>query len=225
MAEPARPGATSGRRRLTDDQRFAWLRLYRSENVGPRTFRDLINYFGGAQAALDALPEIAARGGRKRIRLCKASQVQAELDRHQAAGIALVAWSEPDYPGALRQIYDAPPLISVKGRLDLLTKPMIAIVGPRNASALGAKLAAILARDLGALGLVVVSGLARGVDGAAHTGALETGTLAVMAGGLDVVYPPEHQKLHQEIGRTGVLLSEIALGIRPGRQHFPRRNR
>ena len=225
MAEPASPARPAARNRLTDDQRFAWLRLIRSENVGPRTFRDLVNYFGGAQAALDALPEMAARGGRKRIRLSNTDQVEDELAQHRKIGTTLVAWSEPDYPAALRQIYDAPPLICVKGRLDLLRQPMVAIVGPRNASALGMKLAGILARDLGGLGMVVVSGLARGVDGAAHTSALETGTLAVMAGGLDVVYPPEHQKLHAQIGDIGVLLSEISPGIRPGRQHFPRRNR
>ncbi|MFV2091998.1 MAG: DNA-processing protein DprA [Hyphomicrobiales bacterium] len=210
--------------RLTDDQRLAWLRLIRSENVGPRSFRDLINRFGGAEAALAALPELAARGG-KRITRCEAGQARAELHRHHKAGATLVAWSEPDYPAALRQIYDAPPLISVKGRLALLGQPMVGIVGARNASALGLKLAGVLARDLSQRGLVVVSGLARGVDGAAHAGALEAATLAVMAGGLDVVYPPEHQKLHTQIGLNGVLLSEIAFGTQPKRQHFPRRNR
>lgn len=212
--------------RLSDEQRLDWLRLIRSENVGPRVFRDLVTRFGGARAALAALPELSRRGGRKgRLAVCRVEDAELELDRIGQLGAQLVALGEADYPPWLARIDYPPPLLTVKGRSELLTRPAVAIVGARNASAAGRKLAAQLAADLGAAGQVIVSGLALGIDGVAHEAALDTGTIAVVAGGIDIVYPPEHENLSKAIGETGAMVSEIALGTRPTRTHFPRRNR
>lgn len=207
-------------------ERLACLRLIRSENVGAVTFRELINHFGGAQAALEALPELSKRGGRGRpIRICPRDQAEAELEAAEAVGAAPVFTIEPGYPPALAATEAPPPMLYVKGRAELLSQHAIAIVGSRQSSAAGQKLARQLGKDLGTAGYVVVSGLARGIDGAAHEAAMATGTVAVLAGGLDVVYPPEHADLQQRIGRDGCLVSEMPPGFSPRGQDFPRRNR
>jgi DNA processing protein len=177
---PAGAAFAAGGVTLTDDQRLAWLRLIRSENVGPATFRSLINHFGSAQAALDALPDLSRRGGSNRA-IAVASRAEAEAEMAAAARIdaRFVGLGEPLYPPWLRQADSPPPLVAVRGAGKHLTSPAIAIVGARNASVAGRKMAAILARDLGDADFVVVSGLARGIDAAAHEAALTAGTIAV----------------------------------------------
>jgi DNA processing protein len=212
--------------RLTDAQRLDWLRLIRSENVGPRTFRTLLNHFGGARAALEALPDMARRGGAmKPARLCSRDEAERELAAAERLGVTLVALGEPDYPARLRMIDDAPPLIGVRGKLAALAEPIIAVVGSRNASAAGCKFADRIARGLGEAGLVVVSGLARGIDAAAHRASLSSGTIAVLAGGHDHVYPPEHVGLLDQIVEDGAAISEMPMGWEPRGRDFPRRNR
>jgi DNA processing protein len=213
-------------RKLSPSQRLDWLRLIRSENVGPATFRELINHFGSASAALEALPELARRGGSaSRIRICPLEDAEAELHAVQRYGARIVAPFEQGYPPWLARIDAAPPLIVVKGRLELSDLPMVAIVGARNGSALGQKFARQLATELGSEGFVISSGLARGIDTAAHRASLERGTVAVLAGGVDVIYPPENADLHEAIGSDGLLLSERMIGFKPRGQDFPRRNR
>src|SRR5262245_55939490 len=169
---------------LGDDERLDWLRLIRSQNVGPRTFHALINHCGHARAALAALPQLARRGGASAPgRIYTRAEAEREMAAASAAGIAFVALGEPDYPFRLAMIDDAPPLIAVRGEVAALARPTVAIVGARNASAAGIKFAERLARELGEAGLVIASGLARGIDAAAHRGSLTTGTVAAMAGG------------------------------------------
>jgi DNA processing protein len=212
--------------RLTDEQRLDWLRLIRSENVGPRTFRALLHQFGDAQAALAALPGLARRGGAgATARICARADAERELKAARAAGISLVALGEPAYPWRLAMIDDAPPLLALRGHLAVLERPMIAVVGARNASAAGIKLAGRLARELGEAGLAVVSGLARGIDAAAHRASLATGTIAVLAGGHNRIYPPEHVELAGAILTAGAALSEMPLDHEPRAHDFPRRNR
>ena len=211
---------------LDDGQRLACLRLIRSDNVGPVTFRELINHFGGATAALEALPEISRRAGGKRpIRICPRDVAEAELAAAARIGAHAVFTIEPTYPAALAHVDVPPPLLYVKGRAELLGRPIAAIVGARNGSAVGLKLTRHFASRLGEAGYVVASGLARGIDGAAHEAALATGTVAVLAGGVDFVYPPEHADLYARIAAEGCLLSEQPPGFQPRGQDFPRRNR
>jgi len=210
---------------LTDEQRIDWLRLIRSDNVGPRTFRELINHFGGARAALEALPQLARRGGAAGTRICSQAEAEKELSAARARGIALVALGEPDYPPRLQMIDDPPPLLAVDGEHAILTRHLVAIVGSRNASAAGMKFAATLARDLGAAGYGIVSGLARGIDAAAHRASLDSGTVAVLAGGHERVYPAEHVQLAQAIVAQGATVSEMPLTWEPRAHDFPRRNR
>jgi len=213
-------------RTLPDDERIAWLRLIRSANVGSGTFFRLLERFGTAARALDALPDLARRGGRAgSIRIATAAAASRELEEAQRIGAALLAWGEPAYPPLLAHIHDPPPVIYARGRIDLLAKKTIGVVGARNASVNGRRFAKKLAADLGAGGLMVASGLARGIDAAAHDGALATGTAAVLGGGIDVVYPTENRDLYDRIAETGVLLSEVAPGTQPQARHFPRRNR
>ncbi len=207
-------------------ERIACLRLIRSEHVGPVTFRQLINHFGGAAAALDALPELARRGGNRRgIRVCPKARAEAELEAAERCGAHALFTIEPGYPRALASIDMPPPMIYAKGRTEVLAAPMIAIVGSREASAAGIRLAQQMAADLGHAGLAIVSGLARGIDRAAHEASLGTGTVAVLAGGIDIVYPPEHAELQRRIGEDGCLLSEMPPGFEPRAREFPRRNR
>ncbi|HUJ37173.1 MAG TPA: DNA-processing protein DprA [Hyphomicrobium sp.] len=211
---------------LSYSERLAALRLIRSENVGPVTFRDLISHFGTAEAALTAIPELSRRGGFKRaIRLCSADEAEAELARGAEAGAELLFMTEARYPAALAVLDAPPPLLYAKGRLALLNRPMVAVVGSRQCSAAGAKLARHFAVELGRAGYVVASGLARGIDSVAHAAALQHGTVAVLAGGIDVVYPPEHQELQSTIGERGCLLTEMPVGFQPRGKDFPRRNR
>src|ERR1043166_4970543 len=213
------------RQALSADERLAWLRLSRSEKVGPATFRRLIATLGTAQAAIAALPELSRRGRGKPIALLPADAAAREFDRLATMGGRLLARCEPEYPAALAAIDDGPPVMSVLGNLELLRRPMVAIVGARNASANGRFLAETMARQLGELGWAVVSGLARGIDAAAHQGALAGGTIAVLAGGIDKPYPPETEQLYGEIGERGLLAAESPLGQVPHARDFPRRNR
>jgi DNA processing protein len=212
--------------KLTDSQRLDWLRLIRSENVGPRTFRALVNHYGGARSALEHLPTLARRGGAQAPgRICSIEEAQREIETASRLGAAFIALGEPDYPARLRMIDDAPPIVSVRGQIDVLKSPLIAIVGSRNASAAGAKFAGQIARELGEADFVVVSGLARGIDAAAHRAALDTGTVAVLAGGQDCIYPPEHVPLAEQILARGAAISEMPFGWEPRARDFPRRNR
>lgn len=218
MPQPRRP--------LTDSDRIDWLRLIRTENVGPVTFHKLMERFGTARAAIDALPDLARRGGRQKpLRMVTKAEAERELAAVKRFGARVLCACEPEYPEALAAIDDAPPVLNVCGHPHLLQRRAVAIVGARNASLNGRKFAHALARDLGAAGLLVVSGLARGIDTGAHQGSLATGTAAVMAGGIDVVYPEENQELAAAIAAQGVLVAESPLGTQPQARHFPRRNR
>lgn len=208
---------------LSDHERRDWLRLIRTEQIGPVSFHQLIKRFGTAGTALKRIPGMT--GGRKPLRLASAESVEAELEAADRLGFAYVAACEPNYPKALRAIADAPPVLCYAGDPGLLQRNAVAIVGARNASAAGRRIATDLARDLGLAGLVVVSGLARGIDGAAHAAALKSGTIAVVAGGIDILYPPEHAALTAEIAATGLVVSERPVGFQPTGRDFPRRNR
>ena len=208
-----------------EDDRLNRLRLLRSRRVGPATFFRLMSEHGSAAASLAALPGIAAAAGVEDYTVCPEGVALAELRAGRLAGAELVAHGEAGYPLSLLDLPDAPPLLWVLGNRDLLTRPMVALVGARNASSLGTRMARKLAEGLGAAGYVVVSGLARGIDAAAHLAALDLGTVAVMAGGVDVVYPVENTVLAQEIGEKGLRLSEQPPGQQPQARHFPQRNR
>jgi DNA processing protein len=212
-------------RQLGPSQKIAWLRLIRTENVGPVTFRQLLNRLGSAEAALAELPRLAARAGRH-PRIPSIAEAEDEIAALAALGGRLVALGEPDYPPLLQHISGPPPLLSAIGGDGLDLAHTVAIVGARNASAAGQRMTAVLAGGLGAAGHTIVSGLARGIDAAAHRAALGTGTLAVLAGGLDQIYPEENIPLAREIvAAGGLLLTEMPLGWRPRAQDFPRRNR
>jgi DNA processing protein len=209
---------------LSDRQRLDWLRLIRSESVGPRTFRSLMNRFGGAAAALEALPGLGRQAGRH-LRLCSPAEAEREFVATQRLGGRLIALGEAGYPKALQAIDSAPPLLTVLGAAEALLRPCVALVGSRNASAAGQKFTARLARDLGEAGFVVVSGLARGIDTAAHQASLATGTVAVLAGGLDEIYPPQNLPLFETLIAQGAGVTEMPLGWAPRGRDFPRRNR
>ncbi len=210
--------------RLTDEQRIDWLRLIRSESVGPLTFRSLVNRFGGAGNALEALPGLLAERG-KAIRIPSRSEIEREIERGARMGAVFVAMGEPDYPKLLAAIPAAPPVIAMMGRVEIASRPAIAMVGARNASATGMLMAERLAGELGRAGFTIVSGLARGIDTKAHAASLATGTVAVFAGGLDHIYPSENRALAERIAAEGCLLSEMPLGWEPRSRDFPRRNR
>ncbi|WP_199087495.1 DNA-processing protein DprA [Bosea sp. ASV33] len=209
---------------LSDRQRLDWLRLIRSESIGPRSFRSLMNRFGGAAGALDALPDLARQAGR-RIRICPAGEAEREFEGLSRLGGRFIALGEAGYPVPLQAIDSAPPLLAVLGRVETLQRPGVALVGSRNASAAGMKFTARLARDLGEADFTVVSGLARGIDTAAHEASLETGTVAVLAGGLDEIYPPQNIPLARRLLERGALVSEMPLGWVARARDFPRRNR
>ena len=212
-------------RTLSDPERVAWLRLARAPTVGAATFAALINRYGSAQAALADLPRLMKRGGGDARPPPSENEAQREIDALSELGGRLVASCEPEYPLGLAALDSPPPVLGVRGRVELLAREMIAIVGARNTSALGRRFATTLAQDLSASGLAVVSGMARGIDGAAHEGALLAGTLAVVAGGVDHVYPPEHRALYERLCADGLIVSEMPLGLAPQARHFPRRNR
>ncbi|MDR3474615.1 MAG: DNA-processing protein DprA [Devosia sp.] len=210
---------------LTRSQRLAWLRLIRSENVGPVTFRQLLNRFGSAEAALEALPSLVRHAGIG-TRLSSPGEAEAELEATEQMGARLVALGEPDYPALLKYISGAPPLVAIAGGDNLDWSRSIGIVGARNASAAGQKMTRMLAGDLGEAGYTIVSGLARGIDAAAHQASLKMGTVAVLAGGLDHIYPDENVPLAREIANHGgALITEMPLGWEPRARDFPRRNR
>lgn len=212
--------------RLTDEQRLDWLRLIRSEGVGPRLFRSLVNRFGGAGPALDALPDLARRSGRPALRIASRSDAEREFDRFRRMGGRLVATGEPEYPPTLLATETPPPLLAIRGEVGALARPTVAIVGSRNASAAGGVLTERVAGDLGRAGFVVVSGLARGIDTRAHRAALATGTVAVLAGGHDKIYPAENEDLLEAIvAGGGAAVSEMPIGWVPRAREFPRRNR
>ena len=202
-----------------------WLRLLRSRRVGPTTFHRLLAEHGSAEAALEALPEVARAAGVTEYQTCPEGVAVAELKAGKLAGARIVAYGGSDYPKALMTLPDAPPLLWVIGNTALLKQPMVALVGARNASSLGTRMARSLSAALTKDGYVVVSGLARGVDTAAHLAALEGGTVAVMAGGVDVIYPAENAVLGQGIGEQGLRISEQPMGTVPQARHFPTRNR
>ena len=209
-------------RALSRTERRDWLRLYRTRTVGPVAFWGLMQRFGSAARALDALPSFIRR---KDIRPPTVAQVEAEIEASERAGVRILCAVEPDFPTLLRVLDPAPPLISVWGRAELMAQPCVAIVGSRNCSALGERFAAQLARELGEADAVVVSGLARGIDAAAHNAALERGTIGVLGGGVDHIYPRSNHDLHLEMRERGLLMSESPLGYRATARDFPRRNR
>lgn len=214
-------------RTLTPDQRADWLKLIRTDNVGPVTFRRLLNRFGSAAAALDALPRLSQKGGRA-APLVPAldSKIHDELAEIEKLGARLVAMGEQDYPDLLNYISGAPPLLTIKGGENLNWAKTVGIVGARNASAAGQRMTKLVAADLADAGYVIVSGLARGIDTAAHKATISNGTVAVLAGGLDCIYPSENQPLAEEItAHGGALLTEMPIGWTPRARDFPRRNR
>lgn len=213
--------------RLSDRQRLNWLRLIRTDNIGPVTFRDLILFCGSASSAIEMLPDLNIRGGSARpIRVMPMDDAERELETIERAGARLVGMGEPDYPPQLKNCEAPPPLVTIKGNAAVFNKPPVAIVGSRNASVIGARFTERLANDLGEAGFAVISGLARGIDAAAHRASLKTGTVAVLAGGLDRPYPPENLPLYRAIPEEGgVLISEMPMGAEPRSRDFPRRNR
>jgi len=209
----------------TNEDRVSWLRLLRSRRVGISTFYRLMSEHGNANSALAALPDVARAASVQDYSVCPEGVVLAELKAARAAGAQMICYNDANYPTALADIPDPPPILWAIGDISLMSRPMVAMVGARNASSLGTRMARKLAKDLVEAGYVVVSGLARGIDTAAHLAALEGGTIAVQAGGVDVVYPKENAKLTDDIGKSGLRLSEIATGTQPQARHFPRRNR
>ncbi|PNG27868.1 DNA-processing protein DprA [Methylocella silvestris] len=211
---------------LTPQERFAFLRLYRSETIGPRSFVALLARYGSAQAALEALPGVVASGKAGRpIALAPIHEIEAELEAIERAGAALICLPEPDYPARLRQIHSAPPLLTVRGEYACLKRSKVAIVGSRNASAAGLAFAEQLSRGVARAGHVIVSGLARGIDARAHQAALATGTIAVLAGGLGNIYPAAHSELMERLLEHGAAMSEMPFGWEARGRDFPRRNR
>lgn len=211
---------------FSDEERRDRLRLIRSENVGPSTYLQLIAHYGTAADAPSALPELSQRGGLKRqIRIYSEADAERDMTRAAAIGARFVILGEADYPELMGHVDAPPPVICIKGDAAMAQRPTVAIVGSRNASANGRKFARLMASELGNRGITVVSGLARGIDTAAHEASLETGTAAVLAGGLDNIYPPENAALHQAIAERGLLVSEMVPGTQPKAEFFPRRNR
>ena len=212
-------------RNLDDAEKLDWLRLIRSENVGPRTFKILLDRYVTASSALNALPQLVKKGTSRDIKICSRVDAEAEWARAQKLNIRFVAVCEPAYPEALRSIDAPPPLIAVAGQAEVLARPIVSIVGSRNASASGLVFTERLAQGLASAGYVVASGLARGIDVKAHMASLQTGTIAVLAGGHDHIYPSEHEGLARRICEAGALISEMPLGWEPRARDFPRRNR
>lgn len=214
-----------GGQRDTGDDTISALRLARTPQVGPVTYRRLVERFGSAKAALERMPDMARRAGGKPLVPFPLEAAQSEISRVEAAQGRLLVWGSPDYPAMLAVTEDAPAVLTMLGQAPVLQRKCIAIVGSRNASLNGRKFAEKLALELGAAGLTVVSGLARGIDTAAHAASLMTGTIAVLAGGVDVIYPPENKPLYEQIVARGAILAENPFGMQPTAQHFPRRNR
>lgn len=209
----------------TEEDRLSWLRLLRSRRVGIATFYRLLKEHGSAVNALAALPDIAAKAGMKMYSVCSSRQAQEELTAARRCDAKLICKGTPQYPKLLAEISDAPPILWARGNIDALTRPMIALVGARNASSLGTRMARALASELAEAGYIVVSGLARGIDTCAHLASRDLGSIAVLAGGVDVIYPEENAALAFSLLETGALLSEQPMGMAPIARHFPMRNR
>ncbi len=209
----------------TDADPLLWLRLIRSRRVGAVTFHRLVADHGGIEAALAALPGIARAAGVEDYSLCPLEVVRAEMAQARLARALLLLWGQAGYPQALMDLADAPPVLWAQGDVGLLARPMVALVGARNASSLGLRMTRRLVEGLALAGQVVVSGLARGIDAEAHQAALETGTVAVQAGGVDVIYPVENTELAVAIAARGCRISEQPMGLVPQARHFPQRNR
>ena len=204
---------------------FDRLRLIRSPNIGPVSYRQLIDRFGDATAALEALPDLVMRGGGKKSVLADRRLVEAEMAAVLVARGRYIFLGDPDYPELLNHLDNAPPAIIVRGNVGLLEKNPVALVGARNASAGACRFARTLAYELGQGGFAVVSGLARGIDTAAHVGSIDSGTIAVIAGGIEIAYPPENRELQDAIAERGLLIAEMPPGTEPRARHFPYRNR
>lgn len=218
--------ASEKRSAFSLSDKLDWLRLIRTDNIGPITFYKLLEQYGSASEALNALPELSKKGGRKKpLEAPDLSNVEKEYEALQKIGGDIVCASEKLYPLALAATDDAPPILSYIGNIDLARGHCLAMVGARNASLNGRNFAAKLAKELGQCGQTIVSGLARGIDTSAHHGALETGTVAIVAGGIDVVYPRENAELYDQIKQRGLVMAESPLGIEPIARHFPKRNR
>ncbi|WP_421565547.1 DNA-processing protein DprA [Ochrobactrum sp. EDr1-4] len=213
--------------RLSDKQRLNWLRLIRTENIGPVAFRDLIMFCGSAASAIERLPDLNIRGGgSKPVRVTPLEDAEREIEAIERIGARLVGMGEPDYPQQLKNCEAPPPLVIIKGNPNVFRKPPVAIVGSRNASVVGARFTERLARDLGDAGFAIVSGQARGIDAAAHKASLTSGTVAVLAGGLDRPYPPENLPIYRAIPEhESALITEMPMGAEPRSRDFPRRNR
>lgn len=209
---------------MSEQERFDRLRLIRSPRIGPVTFRHLIARFGKAGAALRAVPELAARGGGK-ASVADAGVVEKEIARSRSLGARYLLMGDKDYPFLLDQMEAAPPALIVRGDVGLAARPCVALVGARNASAAACRFARTLSQELGQQGAVVVSGLARGIDTAAHQGSVATGTIAVIACGIDIVFPPENEALQEQVAAEGLLVTEHPPGTQPLARHFPARNR
>ena len=218
--------------RLSQSERLSRIRLARSSNIGPITFRKLLDRFGTAREAIEQLPDIIAKTkGFRKIVLASRNDTVLEIELAQKCGAKPVIWGDPEYPALLARIEDAPPYFYAIGRVELLARPAIGLVGARNASANGCGFARKLSHSLCDAGYVVVSGMARGIDGAAHEAALKAdpkangGTIAVLGGGVDVIYPREHRELYGKLCEQGCVISEMPPGLQPQARHFPRRNR
>ena len=210
---------------LPDPERFARLRLARTDQIGPVTFRQLLERFGSAERASEALPDLSRRGGGHGHPVPPSGRIEAELAAGEQAGARLIVFGDADYPDLLAAVDPPPPLLWTRGDAGLMARPCIAVVGARIASAGGQRIARGLSQQLGEAGHVVVSGLARGIDGAAHTGALPTGTVAVLGGGVDDIYPPDNADLYARIAEQGCIVSESPMGAKAQARDFPRRNR
>ena len=210
---------------LPDAERFARLRLARTDQIGPVTFRQLLDRFGSAERALETLPDLVRRGGGHGHAVPPVEQVESELTAGERAGARLIVLGDADYPAVLAAVDPPPPLLWTLGDASLMARPCIAVVGARIASAGGQRIARGLSQQLGEAGHVVVSGMARGIDGAAHTGALPTGTVAVLGGGVDDIYPPDNADLYAQIAEQGCIVSESPMGATAQAKDFPRRNR
>ncbi|CAN7204645.1 DNA-processing protein DprA [Brevundimonas sp. LjRoot202] len=210
---------------LPETERFARLRLARTDRIGPVTFKQLLDRFGGADRAIEALPDLLRRGGGHGHDLPSVTDIEAEIEAGTRLGARLIVLGDPDYPELLAAVDPPPPLLWTLGDATLMARPCIAVVGARIASAGGQRIARGLSQQLGEAGHVVVSGLARGIDAAAHLGALPTGTVAVLGGGVDDVYPPDNADLYRQIAEQGCIVSESPVGARAQAKDFPRRNR
>lgn len=209
---------------LTQEEAFARIRLLRSANIGPVSYAQLLRRFGNARDAVEALPDLAARGAKRNYKAAPRDRIEREVQAAREAGARYLFHDQPDYPANLAALEGAPPIVTMRGNLSLASRPCVAMVGARNASAAAVRLARDFARELAAEGFVVVSGLAKGIDGACHEGAFPH-TIGVIASGIDIAYPQQHAKLQEQIANQALLIAEEPPGTEPRGQQFPKRNR